>query len=73
MCIRDRREHPALYQLIVEDNGTRVEQPAAPGLGLRNMQERVQALHGQFRVQVDKGFRIFVSLPKGGNPCVSAS
>lgn len=67
------REHPALYQLIVEDNGTRVEQPAAPGLGLRNMQERVQALHGQFRVQVDKGFRIFVSLPKGGNPCVSAS
>lgn len=68
------REHPALYQLIVEDNGTQLEQCAAPGLGLRNMQERVQALRGQFHIQKDRGFRIFVSLPKGGaTSCASES
>lgn len=67
------REHPALYQLIVEDNGTQIAQCPTPGLGLRNMQERVQALCGQFHVQRDRGFRIFISLPKGGNACVSGS
>ena len=71
-------EYPALYQLIVQDNGTgeggaaaavadgaRGGQPAH-GLGLKSMDERVSALGGRLRAeyQAGKGFRVFASIPK---------
>ncbi|HHY33962.1 MAG TPA: hypothetical protein GX515_13260, partial [Firmicutes bacterium] len=107
-------EHPALYQLVLQDNGTGLasrpglgprggaasgagasgatpgagtalgfgaasemgadlgfgatsgERAAAAGdgLGLRSMEDRVTALGGQFLVEHQGGFRLFVSVPK---------
>lgn len=34
------------------------------GIGLSNMRERVEALHGSFRIHTEKGFVIFISIPK---------
>ena len=36
----------------------------AAGIGLQNMADRVQTLGGVFRAEQNKGFRIFVSVPK---------
>lgn len=64
------REHPALYQLCIEDNGSghtagfEREQPAHSGIGLANMRERVQALNGTLQITAGKGFRIFIIIPK---------
>ena len=79
-------EHPALYQLVLQDNGTvrdggsggsgglgGVGGVGGVGLGLRSMEERVAALGGQFLVQRKSGFRLFVSLPKGGHSHEGAS
>ena len=88
-------EHPALYQMIVQDNGTgqaagkgkaegatAAQSPpsgsgeasaesgnesAIPdnrGIGLVGMSERVNALGGTIRFNDDKGFRIFLTVPK---------
>ena len=66
------REHPALYQLIIRDNGTTASQPRqSDGLGLHNMAERVEALGGHFRVTFQDGVTLFLSIPKEvrhGNP-----
>jgi len=78
------REHPGLYQLIVEDNGS-----AAPdrlrstnqgmadleadrgwkaesdrGIGLCNMQDRVDAFGGHLEIRSDRGWRIYITVPK---------
>lgn len=57
------REHPALYQLSIEDNGT-----ACPvsdsGIGLINMKERILALKGNIQIKNDRGFKIFITIPK---------
>lgn len=57
------REHPALYQLCIEDNGT-----AGPisdeGIGLINMKERIHTLKGNIQIRNDKGFKIFITIPK---------
>ena len=67
-------EHPAMYQLIIQDNGTVATQhkifpgefeQAGTGMGLLNIYERVQSLNGQLRISGENGFRIFVSIPKG--------
>lgn len=70
------REHPGFYQLTVEDNGTTVKQYGKTkgrelseqlfdgGMGLVNMRERVEALQGTFRIHCEKGFQIFISIPK---------
>lgn len=66
-------EHPAMYQLIIQDNGTSPIQreirpgefdQAGTGMGLLNMYERVRSLNGQLQVSAGNGFRIFVSIPK---------
>lgn len=71
------REHPALYQLIVEDNGT-VKEPiqsggvkavsreyqSGQGMGLRNMSDRVRMLGGMMQIVRKEGFRIFITIPK---------
>lgn len=60
------REHPALYQLCVEDNGRggTENMDKNTGIGLKNMQDRVQALNGTLRIECEKGFRIFAMIPK---------
>lgn len=63
------REHPAFYQLSVEDNGncrntTEIEQLQNKGIGIANMRERVEALGGTFRIHSEKRFLIFISIPK---------
>lgn len=58
------REHPAFYQLLIEDNGTKRSKPVREGMGLANMRERAEALGGTIRITADAGFRIFISLPK---------
>lgn len=58
------REHPALYQLSIRDNGTPKKQPPQPGLGLENMRERTRFLGGTMQIHTEKGFQIFITLPK---------
>lgn len=68
------REHPALYQLRIGDNGTRLPHSLSgneasgkhfdSGIGLVNMQDRVHALRGSFQVSADCGFQIFITIPK---------
>ncbi len=62
------REHPALYQLCIEDNGTtaNLEKESSPhqGIGLSNMKERVHALNGTLQITTNPGFRIFIIIPR---------
>lgn len=58
------REQPAFFQLSIEDNGSRKMDSTSDGMGINNMRERVEKLHGIFRVSDDKGFKIFISVPK---------
>lgn len=62
------KEHPAFYQLLIEDNGTKNSQKNTAidtsGIGLSNMKERVENLHGIIHINVENGFRIFVSIQK---------
>lgn len=66
------REHPAFYQLLIEDNGDLHRASAyaynstntSPGIGLSNMKERVDSLSGIIHISTDHGFRIFISIPK---------
>ena len=57
------REHPALFQLCIEDNGTQYEENNA-GIGLINMKERVQILNGSLKIIRDHGFKLFITIPK---------
>lgn len=60
------REHPAIYQMLIEDNGSKKEFRAdKTGIGLDNMRERVSAFNGNIRFTSERGFRIFISIPKG--------
>ena len=60
------REHPGFYQLCMEDNGTVISKSTNinGGIGLENMQERVDALNGTLRIHTEKGFQIFITIPK---------
>mgnify|MGYP000395730223 FL=1 len=60
------REHPALYQLCIEDNGKGYSEKEADseGIGLKNMQERVTSLGETLQINGENGFRIFAAIPK---------
>ena len=69
------REHPGMYQILVHDydkkgvgktekEKTYEELSASGGIGIQNMRDRVTALSGNMAVSTQRGFRIFVSLPK---------
>ena len=67
------REHPALYQVLIEDNGSKGNDGTLKagrdtvdktGIGLENMRERVSAFNGNIRFSHDNGFKIFISIPK---------
>jgi len=58
------REHPAFYQLVMEDNG-RCTEIAETGIGLKNMTDRVKGIGGQISfTPSESGFRIFASVQK---------
>ena len=72
------REHPAFYQLLLEDNGHpssaagadgsvhTERKPLARGIGLRNMEDRAGSVGGRITfTQSEQGFRIFLTIPKG--------
>ena len=60
------REHPAFYQLLIEDNGSgRPLHSSARGIGLKNMQDRAESVGGRITFsQENGGFRIFMTIPK---------
>jgi len=58
------REHPGLIQLVVQDNGTDKGETDRTGIGLKNIADRVAALDGNVHITADRGFRIFISVPK---------
>jgi len=76
------REHPAMYQLIILDNGTMDAskkkyllkafeiQDYGDGMGLRNISDRVKGFHGNINVSVDKGFQLFITVPKNAAKCL---
>lgn len=57
------REHPALYQLCIEDNGTLIRKNES-GMGLANMRDRVEKLGGSIHFSAENGFRILAAVPK---------
>lgn len=58
------REHPAFYQLLIEDNGS-VSTFSHSGIGLQNMESRAADVGGRMRITAtEKGFSIFMTLPK---------
>ncbi|MPW25730.1 sensor histidine kinase [Alkalibaculum sp. M08DMB] len=68
-------EHPIMYQLIIQDNGTisnlekkKIEEInqsilRCEGMGLQNMIERVYGLDGIIRLSGENGFKIFITIP----------
>ena len=59
------REHPALYQMLIEDNGScKKTNEDKTGIGLENMRERIGAFGGNIRFSNTNGFKIFISIPK---------
>jgi len=59
------REHPAIYQLIIIDNGNiNKYNDDTPGLGLTNMRDRIKVLHGNINIKMENGFEIFITIPK---------
>ena len=62
------REHPALYQLDIRDNGKNAAYPidSTSGIGIDNMKSRVSDLHGRFLITTEQGFHLFISIPKEG-------
>ncbi|OFV71629.1 sensor histidine kinase [Acetobacterium wieringae] len=58
------REHPGLIQLVVQDNGSGSASLDGDGIGLKNIRDRVAALNGNVHITTERGFRIFISVPK---------
>ena len=58
------REHPAFYQLMLEDNGTDAK-IGESGIGLKNMEDRANSIGGRITfTATNNGFCIFMSVPK---------
>lgn len=66
------REHPGLYQVLIEDNGSKGQEAVTAlknvsqktGIGLENIKERVSAFGGSVRFTGENGFKIFITIPK---------
>lgn len=69
-------EHPGMYQLIITDNGTMDEllklklnklienKLLTEGMGIQNIMDRVKSFHGNININLENGFRIFITFPK---------
>lgn len=58
-------EHPAFYQLIVFNDNPVNETESYEGIGLKNIEHRIEKLNGHFRINKDRGFELFITIPKG--------
>lgn len=70
------REHPGMYQLIVQDNGKLDEYGRQTvlrqlsgydegcNMGLQNISDRVKGFRGNINFNLDNGFKIFITIPK---------
>lgn len=58
------REHPAIYQIVLQDNGTDIRFSSENGIGIKNIKDRVASIGGNVNISMENGFRIFVSVPK---------
>lgn len=64
------REHPALFQILIVNNGVSkafqnlTDLEFSSGIGLKNIKDRVENLGGTINITQNKGFRIFISIPK---------
>lgn len=70
------REHPGMYQIIIQDDGILEEHKKAllqsqlelqnygESMGLRNIQDRVKGSGGNINISLEKGFKIFITIPK---------
>ncbi len=77
------REHPAMYQLIITDNGTMdinkkevlnkiiQNQLYHDGMGLQNITDRVKNFQGNININLNNGFQIFVTIPKECNKLIN--
>ncbi len=68
-AIVSMREHPALYQLSVRDNGsvpgeTVGDIDKSRGMGLIGIEKRVEKLNGNVVFRKQGGFEVFISVPK---------
>ncbi len=57
------RENDSLYQLSINDNGSKAGIRDS-GIGLHNMESRVAELGGNIIFSAERGFRIFLTVPK---------
>lgn len=68
------REHPAMYQLVIKDNGTTAkymdtsiytqDTQNIPGIGISNIFSRVSLMNGTLKIHTNNGFCIFITIPK---------
>ena len=58
------QEHPAFYQLLIQDNGTNNSQNLFDGMGIQNMKDRVKTLNGTIKISNENGFKILISIFK---------
>ena len=56
-------EKPGVYSLVIHDNGSPGE-IRETGIGLTNMRERVDSVHGSIRFDTSDGFNVYVSIPR---------
>ena len=57
-----------LHRVEAGQKGLFADDPEeAKGIGLATMEERTRSMKGVFKVGYDRGFRVFVSVPKGRN------
>ena len=69
------REHPAMYQLVIQDNQILKEDQAqlllkafekqefGDGMGLHNIYDRVKSFGGNINISVENGFKLFITFP----------
>lgn len=58
------QEHPAFYQLLIQDNGTNISKNLSDGMGIMNMKDRVKTLNGNIKISTEQGFKILISIIK---------
>ncbi len=70
------REHPAMYQLVINDNqileknmaqvllNAFEKQDFGDGMGLHNINDRVKSFGGNINISVENGFKLFITFPK---------
>lgn len=66
-CLISIYEHPAFYQILLQDNGTIQDSKADSGMGITSMAERVESFKGKLHIHTDNGFKIFITIPKTGD------